>query len=109
MKNPKDKRDWDRFATPMGVIRLILLVDWDPIGVFGYAGAMDEYDGYAVDVFDLLASDASQEALVTYLRRVEVERMEVKGNPFTPLAAVAAKLRLAYDNAVADSEDYYQT
>ncbi len=39
--------DWQSFGTPLGFIRLVLLVDWNPIGVFGYPKAMDEYDIYA--------------------------------------------------------------
>ena len=94
--------DWERFAHPLGFIRLILLVDWDPIGIFGHAGAMTEYDGYAMGVYDLLTSNASQEELVAYLRRIEVENMEVGGNPSLALSAVAVKLCDAFDTARAD-------
>lgn len=83
---------------------MILLVDWDPIGVFGHVGAMDEYDSYAVGIYDLLCSDASQEELTAHLRRIEVVRMEVRGNKTMPLSAVAAKLRVAFDTARADQE-----
>ena len=91
--------DWERFGDPMGMIRLILLVDWDPIGVFGHPRAMDEYDSYAVDVYNLLSSDASEQELVDYLRRTEMERMGVGGNVNMPLIGVAAKLKEAFDTA----------
>ena len=91
--------DWGRFGDPMGFIRLILLVDWDPIGVLGHPGAMDEYDSYAVGVYDLLSSDASQQELVDYLRRIEVERMGAGGNLDMPLTGVAAKLKEVFDTA----------
>ncbi len=91
--------DWERFGDPMGFIRLILLVDWDPIGVLGHPKAMDEYDSYAVGVYDLLSSDASEQELVDHLRRIEVERMGVGSNPDMPLIAVAAKLRGVFDTA----------
>jgi len=94
--------DWERFIGPMGFIRLILLVDWDPIGILGHPGAMDEYDRYAVGVYDLLSSDASQQDVVEYLRRIEVEQMEVRGNLDMPLTGVAAKLRQAFDTARED-------
>ena len=100
----RDMNGWERFASPLGFIRLILLVDWDPIGVFGHAGAMDEYDSYAVEIYDLLLSDASQEELVAHLCQIERERMEVRGNPNVPLSAVAAKLRDAYETARADED-----
>ena len=91
--------DWERFGNPMGFIRLILLVDWDPIGVFGHPQAMDEYDSYAVGVYDLLSSDASEQELVDYLRRIEVERMGVGGNSAMLLIGVAAKLKEVFDTA----------
>ncbi len=103
--NYRTNADWARFAEPLGFIRLILLVDWDPIGIFGYIGAMDEYDSYAVGIYDLLCSDASQEELIIYLRRIEVERMEVRRNSTMPLSAVAAKLRTAFDTARSNSSD----
>jgi hypothetical protein len=97
--------DWERFASPLGIIRLILLVDWDPIGILGHTGAMDEYDSYAVGIYDLLSSDASQQDLVSHLRQIEKERMGVRGNPNMPLSAVAAKLKAAFDTARADAEE----
>ncbi len=99
-----DTIDWERFSHPLGFVRLILLVDWDPIGVLGYAEAMDEYDSYAVEVYDLLVADASQEELAAYLRQIEKERMGVRGNPSMALSAVAAKLRAAYDTARGDQD-----
>ncbi len=96
--------DWERLADPMGFIRLILLVDWDPIGVFGHAGAMDEYDSYAVGVHDLFSSGASQQELASHLRQTEVEHMGVGSNRDMSLLAVAAKLRQAFDTARADDE-----
>lgn len=100
----KTTSDWQIFGNALGFVRLVLLVDWDPIGVFGHEGAMNEYDTYAVQVHDLLCSDASQEDLVAYLRWVEMEIMEVRGNPDMPLFAVAAKLRDVFDMARADDE-----
>lgn len=99
-----DTVDWERFSHPLGFIRLILLVDWDPIGVLGYAEAMDEYDSYALGVYDLLAADASQEDLVAHLRRIEREHMGVPGNSDTILSAVAAKLRDACDTVRGDQD-----
>lgn len=99
-----DLNDWERFSHPLGFIRLILLVDWDPIGVFGHPKAMDEYDSYAIEVYDLLVSDASQEELVTCLRQIEREYMESGGNPNMDILTIAAKLRVTYDTARADED-----
>jgi hypothetical protein len=33
---------WRPFSTLQGFVRLVLLVDWDPIVILGYANAMDE-------------------------------------------------------------------
>ncbi len=66
--------------------------------------AMDEYDRYAVEIYDLLCSDASQEQLISHLRQIEVERMGVRGNPKMSLSAVSAKLRDVFDTARAGEE-----
>lgn len=98
----KNTSDWQIFGNSLGFVHLVLLVDWDPIGIFGHEGAMNEYDTYALHVHDLLCSDASQEELTTYLRWVERELMGVGGNPDMPLSAVAAKLRDVFDTAQGD-------
>ena len=88
----KTNSDWRGFANSLGFIRLVLLVDWDPIKVFGYAEAMDEYDSYAVKVHEMLWAGASQKALAAYLRFVQRELMGVKGKSDAELLAIAAKL-----------------
>lgn len=90
----KGVEDWSRFATPLGFIRLVLLVDWDPIGIFGEVRAMDEYDRYAVEVYDLLCQDTPHHKIADYLRTVEKERMKIRGE--TDVDVVARKLELAY-------------
>ncbi len=92
----KNRDDWQGFSSPYGFIRLILLVDWDPIGVLGYPEAMDEYDRYAPAIYDLLRKGASVPELAAYLHQIEVERIGVRGNARMPLTAVAAKLRSVF-------------
>lgn len=70
--------DWIPFAHPLGFIRLILLVDWDPLRIFGEPGAMDEYDRYAVGVYDLLQSDKGITDIAEYLGHVLKDIMETK-------------------------------
>ncbi len=93
----RENSDWQRFATPLGLIRLILLVDWDPIGIFGHIGAMDEYDRYVVEVYDLLCADASKQDIVEYLHDTQTKRIGVRGRD--NLEAVVNKLALAYERA----------
>jgi hypothetical protein len=66
-------------------IREVLMSQWDPIGVADIPEAADEYDMYIGGVFGLLARRASPEDVCAYLRRIEVERMELvdaDGEPF---------------------------
>ena len=73
----------------------MLLVDWDPIGVFGYSGAMDEYDSYASEVCSLLRSGASREQLILHLDRIEKKTMGIRAAR-AGQAEVADKLLLLY-------------
>ncbi len=91
----KNNSDWQRLATPLGFIRLVLLADWDPLGVFGYVETMDEYDSYAVPVYDLLCAGASNHQIAEHLRAMETGRMGVRGR--ANLDAVADKLRQVYE------------
>jgi hypothetical protein len=93
MKNPED---WSRFSSPQGFIRLILLVDWDPVGVLGYAEAMDEYDRYAPAIYDLLRNGATVAELTAHLKKIESERIGIRANPRMPTIAVASKLRTVF-------------
>jgi hypothetical protein len=93
---------WDMFGNSLGCVRLVLLVDWDPIGIFGIPEAMDEYDTYAGKIHNMLGAGASQDDLVAYLRFVQSELMGVGSNPDMSLIAVAAKLRSVFDTASAE-------
>jgi len=63
----RHNHDWMPFAHPLGFIRLILLVDFDPLKMLGELAAMDEYDRYAVRVYNLLQSGATVEGVAAYL------------------------------------------
>ena len=89
--------DWQTFGNSLGFIRLILLVDWDPIGVLDYEGAMDEYDTYALKVHDMLCAGASQEELADYLNSLGNDLSPIwergeRSSYDLPLPALAAKL-----------------
>jgi hypothetical protein len=44
-----------------GQIRLVLLQDWDPIGVADIPEAHDEYNSYVGPMYRMLASSASED------------------------------------------------
>ena len=93
------RKDWHPFANPAGMVRLVLLLDWDPLGVAGFNGAMDEYDSYAEDLAGLLEAGATQDDLTAHLREIERSRMNIKRER-PELREVAAKLRRVFDNAL---------
>jgi len=53
---------------------------WDPIGVSNYPEARDEYHAYLPRVFAILNSNADEDELVEYLRRVTTEQMGLTPN-----------------------------
>jgi hypothetical protein len=70
-------------------IRLILMMEWDPIGVRDVPEAADEYDSYAGGICGLLQRGASEADLYAHLRDVEVDRMglvNATGQPLFPEA-----------------------
>ena len=70
---------WKPFNDLLGFVRLVLLVDWDPIGILGYPGAIDEYDSYADQVCELIHSGATREDLIGLLDGIEKKWMNLPG------------------------------
>jgi hypothetical protein len=62
-------------------IKVLLWVEWDPIGVNGYLGAYGEYDSYAPRLAAMLTAGATTDAIAAHLLRIERERMGLNGNP----------------------------
>lgn len=93
------RKDWHPFANPAGMVRLVLLMNWDPLNTAGLNGAMDEYDSYAEDIAALLEAGATQDELTAHLREIERTRMYIKRER-PELREVAAKLRRVFDKAV---------
>jgi hypothetical protein len=65
----------DRAREVQEQIRLILLHDWDPIGVQDFPSAQDEYDSYVGGVYRLLADGALPRTVAEHLARIEGEQM----------------------------------
>jgi hypothetical protein len=61
-------------------IKSLFLHEWDPIGVSDCAGAEDEYDSYALQVFKMLGEGADAVAIARYLNWVVTSRMSLRGN-----------------------------
>jgi hypothetical protein len=61
-------------------IHLILLQEWDPIGVAGVPEAQDEYDSYVGQIYTMLIRQEPRRKLFDYLWWVETEHMGLQGN-----------------------------
>lgn len=68
-------RWWKHFGQPP--LRHMMLLYWDPIGVYGVSEAMDEYDSYAAKVGAMLGDGASRKDIERYLRDIAVDRMGI--------------------------------
>ncbi|MDQ2687293.1 MAG: hypothetical protein M3Y28_05445 [Armatimonadota bacterium] len=73
-------------------ISLVLLVDWDPIGIFGVRRAEDEYDSYVEGVFELLSAGAADKHIAAHLLALQSQHMGV-GAHCSNLRQVTQKLR----------------
>jgi hypothetical protein len=88
---------WRPFSNLHGFVRLILLVDWDPLGVFGIPDAMDEYDSYVGEICELLKSGAAREDLIEHLDVLETQRIGVKPYLSRQTGVVDKMLDLRFD------------
>ena len=84
------QEDWAPFESLLGMTRLVLSVDWDPIGAFGHRETLDEYDRYAIPVAKLLAEKPTVEAIAQLLQ--ELETAVIRSVSLTPRMIVAQKL-----------------
>jgi hypothetical protein len=84
--------DWKPFRSLLGVVRLVLIIEWDPIGVFGYRDTLDEYDNYAWSVVKLLRANAREDEIEGHLLRLEKEELGLGRVDHTNRRRVARKL-----------------
>jgi len=73
-------------------VKLILMQDWDPIGIRAVPQALDEYDGYARPIAAMLATKISVSDLSKHLLEIEIKSMGLAGN-WERALGVAQKLR----------------
>ncbi|HEY3332439.1 MAG TPA: hypothetical protein VGK19_20585 [Capsulimonadaceae bacterium] len=74
-------------------IRKILLDVWDPIGVRTEPLAQGEYDMYLGGIYMLLVGSATDPDIVEHLRKIETDRMGLRGQSEEPLRTVVGALR----------------
>jgi len=88
--------DWtDRARRYHQAIRMVLLKEWDPIGVADVAAAQDEYDSYIPTVYKLLIRKSPRHAIIDYLWSVETEHMGLAGSRQTTERVVDRLLKIA--------------
>ena len=73
-------------------IRLVLLVDWDPIAIFGQPESEDEYDTYVPQILQSLREGKTSEDVSKYLHWIEVEMMGLPPQTSSVRNAAAEKL-----------------
>lgn len=76
----------------MTSIGQILHNDWDPIGVRGVPEAQNEYESYIGEVYRLIVSGASEEAICSHLSQIEVQAMGLGPSHSRDIQSVARKL-----------------
>lgn len=74
-------------------VRDILMSEWDPIGVFGSAGAEDEYDTYVGTVYVMVMDQrASADDVAAFLLDIETRHMGLTPGDRTRAQRVAEML-----------------
>ncbi len=61
-------------------IKMVLLNEWDPIGVRDIPEANDEYDAYVANIYKMLISHKSIHEICDYLWEVETKYMGLIGS-----------------------------
>jgi hypothetical protein len=62
-------------------VRMLLLTDWDPIGIRDVPQAQDEYDEYAPGIAELLRSGCDADRIAAYLLQIETKAMRLSPDP----------------------------
>lgn len=68
-------QDWDKFRSLEGMVRLVLITVWDPIGVFGSSYSLDEYDNYVLGVVGHLLKGATVDEIESHLHHIQETMM----------------------------------
>jgi hypothetical protein len=68
-------------------LKKLLWEEWDPIGVNDMAGAVGEYDSYALQIFGMLKRGDSQDNILNHLNFIETELMGLGASASNPKIA----------------------
>jgi hypothetical protein len=92
----QDLAEWHEWWKHFGAseLRHLLLLWWDPVGVYGASGAVDEYDRYSGRIARLLREGADARVIAGYLGHVRHESMGLRRRPEGDAADAAAAERI---------------
>lgn len=82
----------ERAAEIQDSIRQILFQDWDPVCVGDNPNLQNEYDSYIAPVYRILMGSRSEQELIDYLSRTELDEMGMPCKSPEKLRPVARKL-----------------
>jgi hypothetical protein len=74
-------------------IRIVLINDWDPIGIGDNSNLSDEYDGCIGSIINILKQKFTIEAIATFLKKIEKIELGIDNVDIKYLYDVAAKLK----------------
>ena len=105
MPEPLSLQQWHEWWKHNGAreLRDLLLIWWDPIGVYGEPEARDEYDAYSGTVARLLREGGREPEVAAYLREVETDRITVAGD-----AELAARKIVEWHDQILRQLDRWQ-
>lgn len=101
-----DEAQREHAKTAEHFIGLVLLVDWDPVGVFGIPATEREYARYVPGIRDLLFSFPPVEAVADHLYTIEREQMELGRKNSERQAARRAVLMQVAQKLVSLSDEW---
>ena len=78
-------------------ISVILLKEWDPIGVQNFPEAFNEYDSYVMPLYKMLIDKKSHQDILEYLVWVESEQMGLSTVDKQHTQLIAQKLKALID------------
>lgn len=78
-------------------VRMLLLSDWDPIGVKDMPSASSEYNAYVQEICGMLRDGGDRHVIFEYLWRLETEHMGLAGNRNSTSLFAAQLLTLEED------------
>ncbi len=85
-------------AASLRKIRDIFMDDWDPIGVKGAPGAVDEYDSYIMPLYSILRTEPSGRDIIRYLRSAENRMgLSTEGPALRRVAQKLLQIDLSHD------------